>query len=183
MVPPMRPRNLAVLEHALDIGAERFSTPQTCMASDATKNCSQERSRGAARRWCSRPSSAACARRRQVPGNRWPAGVRACGVRGQPETARRGRIDLYYQHRVDPKVPIEETVGAMARLVAAGKVRYLGLSEAGAIRSGGPSRASDCRAADANIHCGRAMWSKESWRRAGNAVLASWPIVHSAGDF
>ncbi len=39
-------------------------------------------------------------------------------------------IDLYYQHRVDTSVPIEETVGAMAELVAAGKVRYLGLSEA-----------------------------------------------------
>ena len=39
-------------------------------------------------------------------------------------------IDLYYQHRVDPKVPIEETVGAMSRLVEAGKVRFLGLSEA-----------------------------------------------------
>ncbi|MGD0195001.1 MAG: aldo/keto reductase [Candidatus Dormibacteria bacterium] len=39
-------------------------------------------------------------------------------------------IDLYYQHRVDPNVPIEETVGAMAELVLAGKVRYLGLSEA-----------------------------------------------------
>jgi aryl-alcohol dehydrogenase-like predicted oxidoreductase len=39
-------------------------------------------------------------------------------------------IDLYYQHRVDPNVPIEETVGAMAELVQAGKVRYLGLSEA-----------------------------------------------------
>jgi aryl-alcohol dehydrogenase-like predicted oxidoreductase len=39
-------------------------------------------------------------------------------------------IDLYYQHRVDPEVPIEETVGAMAELVRAGKVRYLGLSEA-----------------------------------------------------
>jgi len=40
-------------------------------------------------------------------------------------------IDLYYQHRVDPEVPIEETVGAMAELVRAGKVRHLGLSEAG----------------------------------------------------
>jgi aryl-alcohol dehydrogenase-like predicted oxidoreductase len=40
-------------------------------------------------------------------------------------------IDLYYQHRVDPKTPIEETVGAMARLVEEGKVRFLGLSEAG----------------------------------------------------
>ncbi len=39
-------------------------------------------------------------------------------------------IDLYYQHRVDPKTPIEETVGAMADLVTAGKVRFLGLSEA-----------------------------------------------------
>lgn len=41
-------------------------------------------------------------------------------------------IDLYYQHRVDPNVPIEDTVGAMAELVAQGKVRFLGLSEAGA---------------------------------------------------
>ncbi|MFA6962529.1 MAG: aldo/keto reductase [Opitutaceae bacterium] len=41
-------------------------------------------------------------------------------------------IDLYYQHRVDPETPIEETVGAMAELVKAGKVRHLGLSEAGA---------------------------------------------------
>ena len=41
-------------------------------------------------------------------------------------------IDLYYQHRVDPDTPIEDTVGAMAELVAAGKIRYLGLSEASA---------------------------------------------------
>jgi len=41
-------------------------------------------------------------------------------------------IDLYYQHRVDPDVPIEETIGAMAELVDAGKVRFLGMSEAGA---------------------------------------------------
>jgi aryl-alcohol dehydrogenase-like predicted oxidoreductase len=41
-------------------------------------------------------------------------------------------IDLYYQHRVDPETPIEETVGAMAELVAEGKVRHIGLSEAGA---------------------------------------------------
>ncbi len=64
------------------------------------------------------------------------------GVNGRPDyvksacDASLGRlgvdhIDLYYQHRVDPDVPIEETVGAMAELVTAGKVRYLGLSEAG----------------------------------------------------
>ena len=63
------------------------------------------------------------------------------GVNGRPEYVRQACdaslkrlgvdvIDLYYQHRVDPKTPIEDTVGAMARLVQAGKVRYLGLSEA-----------------------------------------------------
>lgn len=62
-------------------------------------------------------------------------------VDGRPETVRRSidgslkrlgvdHVDLYYQHRIDPDVPIEETVGAMAELVAAGKVRFLGLSEA-----------------------------------------------------
>src|SRR6185436_12470918 len=40
-------------------------------------------------------------------------------------------IDLFYQHRIDPEVPIEDTVGAMADLVREGKVRFLGLSEAG----------------------------------------------------
>ncbi len=71
---------------------------------------------------------------------RGPNGERL-GVNGRPEyvsqacdaSLRRlgvGHIDLYYQHRVDPDTPIEETVGAMSRLVEEGKVRYLGLSEA-----------------------------------------------------
>ena len=42
------------------------------------------------------------------------------------------RIDLYYQHRVDPDTPIEETIGVLTELIAAGKIRYIGLSEAGA---------------------------------------------------
>ena len=64
------------------------------------------------------------------------------GIRGDAEYVRQScedslrrlgveQIDLYYQHRVDPKVPIEETVGAMAELVEQGKVAHLGLSEAG----------------------------------------------------
>jgi len=68
-------------------------------------------------------------------------GVQDRGIDGTPENARRAcdkslqrlgvdQIDLYYLHRVDPQVPIEETVGAMAELVRAGKVRHLGLSEA-----------------------------------------------------
>jgi len=51
-------------------------------------------------------------------------------IEGSLERLGTDYIDLYYQHRVDPRVPIEETVGAMAELVAAGKVRHIGLSEA-----------------------------------------------------
>src|SRR3954466_7917801 len=65
------------------------------------------------------------------------------GVNGKPDYVRRAcdaslerlgvdHIDLYYQHRVDTETPIEDTWGAMAELVRSGKVRYLGLSEAGA---------------------------------------------------
>jgi aryl-alcohol dehydrogenase-like predicted oxidoreductase len=70
-----------------------------------------------------------------------PDDPRKRGVDGRPEYVRQAceaslqrlgldHIDLYYQHRVDPNTPIEETVGAMAELVTAGKVRFLGLSEA-----------------------------------------------------
>jgi aryl-alcohol dehydrogenase-like predicted oxidoreductase len=72
-----------------------------------------------------------------------PDDPRRRGVDGSPENVRRAcdgslqrlgtdHIDLYYQHRIDPAVPIEETVGAMGELVEAGKVRYIGLSEASA---------------------------------------------------
>ncbi|MGB8060625.1 MAG: aldo/keto reductase [Candidatus Sulfotelmatobacter sp.] len=71
-----------------------------------------------------------------------PKNPNARGVSGKPDYVRQScdaslrrlgvdHIDLYYQHRVDPATPIEETVGAMAQLVKEGKVRYLGLSEAG----------------------------------------------------
>jgi aryl-alcohol dehydrogenase-like predicted oxidoreductase len=65
--------------------------------------------------------------RRGVDGS--PAYVRK-SVEGSLQRLGIDTIDLYYQHRVDPKTPIEDTVGAMARLVEEGKIRYLGLSEA-----------------------------------------------------
>ena len=69
-------------------------------------------------------------------------GNQVTGIDGSPENARTAcesslkrlgieMIDLFYQHRVDPNVPIEETVGGMAELVREGKVRHIGLSEAG----------------------------------------------------
>jgi aryl-alcohol dehydrogenase-like predicted oxidoreductase len=64
---------------------------------------------------------------RSVDGS--PDNVRSA-VEGSLRRLATDHIDLYYQHRIDPDVPIEETIGAMAELVQAGKVRYLGLSEA-----------------------------------------------------
>jgi aryl-alcohol dehydrogenase-like predicted oxidoreductase len=75
-------------------------------------------------------------------GIQWVPGTTDRRVNGRPEYVREAiegslrrlgtdHVDLYYQHRVDPDTPIEETVGAMAELVAEGKVRHLGLSEAG----------------------------------------------------
>jgi aryl-alcohol dehydrogenase-like predicted oxidoreductase len=72
-----------------------------------------------------------------------PANPNVRGVSGKPEYVRSSceaslrrlevdHIDVYYQHRVDPKTPIEDTVGAMAQLVKEGKIRYIGLSEASA---------------------------------------------------
>ncbi|MBA0163460.1 aldo/keto reductase [Pectobacterium versatile] len=72
-----------------------------------------------------------------------PANPNARGVCGKPDYIRRAVegsltrlgtdvIDLYYQHRIDPTVPIEETVGTLAELVQEGKIRYIGLSEASA---------------------------------------------------
>jgi aryl-alcohol dehydrogenase-like predicted oxidoreductase len=59
-----------------------------------------------------------------------PANI-GVAVEGSLKRLGTDHIDLYYQHRVDPKIPIEETVGALAKLVAEGKVRHIGLSEAG----------------------------------------------------
>lgn len=75
--------------------------------------------------------------------NTWGPNGERTGISGRPDYVRSACdaslkrlgldvIDLYYQHRVDPRTPIEETIGAMAELVKAGKVRFLGLSEASA---------------------------------------------------
>ena len=66
-------------------------------------------------------------------------------------------IDLYYQHRVDPSVPIEETVGAMARLVEAGKVRHIGLSEA----SGATIRRAHAVYPIAAVQSEYSLWSRD----------------------
>ncbi|MFO7276015.1 MAG: aldo/keto reductase [Pseudomonadota bacterium] len=125
-------QNLKVLNHAIDIGVNFLDT------ADMYGNGRNEELL----------SRVLETRRKEVVlatkfGNVRASDGRIIGVDGRPEYVaaaceaslkRLGveHIDLYYQHRVDPKVPIEETVGAMAKLVEAGKVRYIGLSEASA---------------------------------------------------
>ncbi len=66
------------------------------------------------------PGSSTAARPTSVP--RWSRTLRRLAT---------DHVDLYYQHRVDPNTPIEDTVGALAELLAEGKIRHIGLSEAG----------------------------------------------------
>jgi len=123
-------RSIAVIHRALELGVDFFDT------ADMYGVGANERLVG--RALADRRDSAVIATKF---GNvRAPDGTHL-GVNGRPEYVREAcdaslqrlgveTIDLYYQHRVDPNTPIEETVGAMSELVAAGKVRWLGLSEA-----------------------------------------------------
>jgi len=124
--------NLAVLNHALDIGINFLDTADMYGV-------------GANERLLAKVLKT---RRKEVVlatkfGNQRGNAGEFLGINGRPEYVRSAcdaslsrldveYIDLYYQHRVDPNVAIEDTVGAMAELVKAGKVRYLGLSEASA---------------------------------------------------
>lgn len=124
--------NIAVLNHALDIGINFLDTADMYGVGRNEELLSQ----------------VLATRRNEVVlatkfGNVRGQAGEFLGINGRPDYViaacdaslkrlRVDHIDLYYQHRVDPNVPIEETVGAMAQLVAAGKVHHLGLSEASA---------------------------------------------------
>ena len=112
-----------------------------------------------------------------------PAYVRKC-AEGSLRRLGIETIDLYYQHRVDKNTPIEDTVGAMARLVDEGKVRFLGLSEAApatirARRKG----ASDRRAADRIFPVVARSRAGVAARSAGNSASRSWRTARWAEAF
>jgi aryl-alcohol dehydrogenase-like predicted oxidoreductase len=123
-------QSTALLHHALDVGMNFFDT------ADMYGPWTNERLVGAALR--DRRDEAVIATKFGVMRDDKGGWL---GISGKPEYVRAccdaslerlgvDTIDLYYQHRVDPNTPIEETVSAMAELVEAGKVRFLGLSEA-----------------------------------------------------
>jgi len=137
---------------------------------------------------------------------RTPADPHARGVNGRPEYVRAAcegslkrlgieTIDLYCQHRVDPNVPIEETVGAMAELVQAGKVRHLGLSEASAATLERASKVHPIAALQSEF----SLWTRDpedngvldACHRLGISLVAYSPLgrgfltgaIRSPGDF
>ena len=128
---PDEPEAIATIHHALELGVDLLDT------ADMYGPHTNERLVGEA--IAERRDEVVLATKFGIV--RDPNDPTARGINGRPDYVLRScdaslrrlrvdHIDLYYQHRVDPDVPIEETVGAMAELVDAGKVRYLGLSEA-----------------------------------------------------
>ncbi len=108
-----------------------------------------------------------------------PTTGKRLGLNSQPEHIKRAtdamlqrlgtdHIDLLYQHRVDPNVPIEDVAGAVKDLITAGKVRHFGLSEAAAAPR-----------SKANTHCGPATQSRRCCPSARNWASASCPGVRS----
>jgi aryl-alcohol dehydrogenase-like predicted oxidoreductase len=150
-------QSLAVLNRALDLGVNLLDTADMYGV-------------GANERLLAKVLSA---RRNEVVlatkfGNMRGADGAFLGVNGRPDYVRSAcdaslqrlgvdHIDLYYQHRVDRSVPIEETVGAMADLVRAGKVRHLGLSEA----SGATLRRAEHIHTIAALQTEYSLWSRE----------------------
>jgi aryl-alcohol dehydrogenase-like predicted oxidoreductase len=122
---------------------------------------------------------------------RQPGG--ANGVDGRPEYVQQAceaslkrlgldTIDLYYQHRVDPKVPVEETVGAMARLVEQGKVRHLGLCEARPERLRAAHKVHPIAAVQSEfslLYRKEAMETRETTRELGISFVAYAPLGRS----
>jgi aryl-alcohol dehydrogenase-like predicted oxidoreductase len=126
---------------------------------------------------------------------RTPGDAGARGVDGSPEyiraaidgTLKRLKIDtldLYYQHRIDPNIAIEESVGAMAELVKVGKVRYLGLSEASAGTLERAHKVHPSRRCKPNIHCGAAIRRKTACSKPVVAWASrSCPTARWDADF
>ena len=88
-------------------------------------------------------------------------------------------IDLFYLHRLDREVPIEDSMGAMADLVQAGKVRAIGLSEVSATPCGAPMRCTRWPLCSRSIRCGHATLKLPCWMPAASWVCPLWRSARS----
>ena len=123
---------IKLIHAAHDRGITLFDTPRPTVPSP-TRNWSARRCSRSAARWSSPPSSASTSTRRPASAASAPTAGPSTSraVEKMLQRLRTDHIDLLYQHRVDPAVPIEDVAGAVKDLIAAGKVKHFGLSEAG----------------------------------------------------
>ena len=108
-----------------------------------------------------------------------PENIRAA-VDGSLRRLRTDAIDLLYQHRVDPDVPIEDVAGTVKELIEAGKVHHFGLSEAGSGRSAAPTRCSPSRRCRASTPCSGASRRTRSCPPSRSSASASCRSARSA---
>jgi aryl-alcohol dehydrogenase-like predicted oxidoreductase len=127
---PDKNKGIAVIRAAHE-KVSRCSIQPNSTVPTQTKNSSEKRSRLSATESLSQPNVASTMKRAALILNSRPEHIRKV-VEGSLKRLRTDRIDLYYQHRVDPNVPIEDVAGAVKELIAAGKVLHFGLSEASA---------------------------------------------------
>ena len=175
---------IATLRRAVDLGVTFFDTAE--VYGPYENEMLLGKALEAVRDRSSSPPSSASDRRSKASG-----AARMVGVDSRPEHVKAVAeaslkrlgievIDLYYQHRVDPNVPIEETVGAMAELVREGKVRTLGLSEA----SAATIRRAHAVHPIAAVQSEYSLWSARSrgrrcCRPAASSASASCPTARS----
>ena len=107
-----------------------------------------------------------------------PDDIRAA-VEGSLRRLRTDAIDLLYQHRVDPNVPIEDVAGTVKELIETGKVHHFGMSEAGVERSAAPTRCSPSRPYRASTPCSGASLRTRSCRPSRSSTSASCHSVRS----
>jgi aryl-alcohol dehydrogenase-like predicted oxidoreductase len=108
-----------------------------------------------------------------------PANVRTA-VEGSLRRLGTDYIDLYYQHRVDPKTPIEDTIGAVAELMTEGKVRHIGSPKPGSTRSDAPTPYTRSPRCSPSTRCGPAIRSPRCCRCCANSASASCRTHRSA---
>ena len=111
--------------------------------------------------------------------NSQPAHIKQV-VEGSLKRLKVETIDLLYQHRVDPNVPIEDVAGAVKELIQAGKVKHFGMSEAGAKTIRRAHAVQPVTACKANTRCGGSGQKRRSFQRWRNSESDSCPIALSA---
>ena len=172
---PAGPRDemIGLIRKAVELGVTFFDTARglrTAHQRRARRGGSRSRPRPGGDRHQVRDHD----RRPRRTGRRQPARGRQAGAEGSLERLRIETIDLFYQHRVDPDVPIEDVAGAVKDLIDEGKVRHFGLSEAGVRRSAGPTPSIRSPPSRASTHCGGGGPRTSCSRRSTNSASGSF---------